>query len=202
MALWTRTAGVAVLASFPFAAFATPYRLEDRRAIGETAPHRVEKILVLAIVDDRDIRNRFEDKLATHLTGRGIAAMASHSIVPDLTSPGDRDRILETLLRERVDAVLTVRAAPIAKSDDASWIAEWERFTVESSTIRELVERTLPLPEKKSKRYGIEFALWGTGPGALHWAARTGACTRKQLSEGVSDLLQLAIDDLKDARWL
>lgn len=202
MTLFARTACVAVLASFPIAGFAAPYRLEDRRAIGETAPHRVEKILVLAIVDDRDIRNRFEDKLATHLTGRGIAAMASHSIVPDLTSPGDRDRILETLLRERVDAVLTVRAAPIAKSDDAAWIAEWERFTVESSTIRELVERTLPLPAKKAKRYGIEFALWGTGPGALHWAARTGTCTRKQLSEGVSDLLQLAIDDLKDARWL
>lgn len=181
---------------------ADPYRLEDRRAVGDTAPYRLEKILVLAIADDREVRNRFEDKLASHLTARGIAAMASHTIVPDLTSPGDRDRILETLTRERVDAVLTVRATPIEKSDDASWIAAWERFVAEPGTVRELVQRTLPLPEKRAKRYGIEFSLWGTGPGKLHWAARTGTCTRKQLSEGVADLLQLALDALKDDRWM
>lgn len=183
-------------------ALAASYRLEDRRSVGETAPHKLEKVLVLAIVDDRDVRNRFEDKLASHLTARGIAAMASHTIVPDLATPVDRDRILETLSRERVDAVLTVRAAPLEKSGEAAWIAEWERFATGSSTIRELVQRTLPLPKKAAKRYGLEFALWGTGPGALHWAARTGVCTRKQLSEGTSDLLQLAIDELKDARWL
>ena len=194
---------VVALLLLPWGAWAaTPYRLEDRRAVGETAPYRLEKVLVLAIADDRDVRNLFEDKRASHLTARGIGAIASHAIVPDLTAPGDRDRILETLSRERVDAVLTVKATPIDKSDDAAWIGAWERFTAEPSTIRELVQRTLPLPEKRAKRYGIEFALWGTGPGKLHWAARTGACSRKQLSEGVADLLQLALDALKDDRWL
>jgi hypothetical protein len=65
------------LASAGIAAGDANYSLEERRSIAEpTAP--TKHILVVAIADDPQIRNRFEDKFVSHLRGRGIMATASH----------------------------------------------------------------------------------------------------------------------------
>lgn len=178
------------------------YRLEARRSVDDAEPRRLEKVLIVAISDDREVRNRFEDKFVTHLGARGIEAVTSHSLVPSLTAIGDRDRILAALEREGVDGAVTVRAVGLDESGEEEWTAAWAKWVGEVSTVRELIERTLPVPPKKAKRYGVEFALWDTRPARLLWAARTGTCTRKQLQSGVADLLQLAIDGLKDARRL
>ena len=177
------------------------YRLEEWKSIGGTAPSPT-KILVVAIADDPQVRNRFEDKFAAHLKTRNVEATASHSIVPSLTETQDREKILAALEKEGVDGVMTVRAVGLDDVGEEGWVADWRAWLASESTVRQLIEKTLPLPPKRAKRYGIEFALWGTTPGRRLWAARTGACTRDDLKSGVADLLRLAIDGLKDARWL
>src|SRR4051812_10799881 len=98
--------GVAAAAA---AAVGGKYALEESRSIVKPDT-RPTKILVVAIADDREIRNRFEDKFVSHLRGRGIMAMASHPIVPSLTRMEDRKKVLEAIKKEGVDGVLTVRA--------------------------------------------------------------------------------------------
>jgi hypothetical protein len=178
-----------------------PYRLEDYRSIGEPVA-RPTKILVIALASDPQVRNRFEDKFVTHLRGREIGATASHAIVPSLTEPEAREKVLAAIEKEGLDGVMTVRAVGLDDAGEAGWVAEWQTWLAGESTVRQLVERTLPMPSKRAKKYGIEFALWGGTPGRRLWAARTGVCTRKDLESGVGDLLQLAIDGLKDSRWL
>jgi hypothetical protein len=181
---------------------ASGYRLEDIRTMGDAEPHHMAKVVVVGIADDREVRNRFEDKLASNLTARGLRAIASHTVVPSLTALEDRERILATLEKEGVEGAVTVRAVGLDELGEKSWVAAWEAWIAKESTIRQLIERAIPLPPKRAKRYGIEFALWDARPGRLLWAARTGTCARKDLQSGVSDLLQLAIDGLKDAHWL
>ena len=176
------------------------YSLEETRSIAEpTSPPK--NILVLAIADDPEIRNRFEDKFVSHLRGRGIMATASHPIVPSLIELADRQKILAALAKEGVDGVMTVHAVSLDKTEKDSWAQDWHAWVESDSTVRQLIEQTLPLPRKKSKRYGIEFTLWNSAGHKL-WVARTGSCARSDLKSGVADLLQLAIDALKDARWV
>jgi hypothetical protein len=177
------------------------FSLEESRSIGDPAL-RPKKIMVVAIADDPQLRNRFEDKFVSHLRGRGIGATASHSIVPSLTKMEDREKVLAAIKKEGVDGVMTVRAVGLDETGTERWVADWKTWLASDSTVRQLIERTLPLPQKRAKLYGIEFALWGSDPGRRLWAARTGTCTRNDLESGVTDLLKLAIDALKEARWL
>ena len=200
-----RRAGPAILA-FAFAASAVAagdsiYRLEDYRSHGETVA-RPTKLLVVAIADDPELRNRFEDKFVTHLRGREIGGIASHTLVPSLAEIGDRDKLLAELEKQGVDGVMTVRAVALDDLGEDAWVAAWKAWLAGESTVRQLIEQTLPLPPKRAKRYGIEFALWGGNPSRRLWAARTNTCSRNDLESGVGDLLQLAIDGLKDSRWL
>jgi hypothetical protein len=176
------------------------YSLEEPRSIAEpTSPPR--NILVVAIADDPQIRNRFEDKFVSHLRGRGIMATASHPIVPSLTEMADREKILAAIAKEGVDGVMTVRAVSLDKTGKDRWAQDWHAWLESDSTVRQLVEQSLPLAKKKSKHYGIEFTLWSSAGHKL-WAARTGTCARSDLKSGVAELLQLAIDAMKDAHWV
>jgi hypothetical protein len=197
-----RIASVALVVALAAAAAAAEgkYTLEEARSIVKPDV-RPTKILVVAIADDREIRNRFEDKFVTHLRGRGIMAIASHPIVPSLTKMEDREKVLAAVEKEGVDGVMTVRAASLDELGPERWASDWHAWLESDSTIRALIERSLPLPAKKAKRYGIEFTLWRSGGDKL-WAARSGACTRKDLQSGVAELLQLAIDALKDDHWV
>lgn len=176
------------------------YSLEESRSVAEPTS-LPKKILVVAIADDREIRNRFEDKYVSHLRGRGVMATASHPIVPSLTELEDRETLLAAIAKEGVDGVMTVRAVSLDAAGKDRWVQDWHAWLESDSTARQLVEQSVPLPKKKSKHYGIEFTLWGSG-GRKLWAARSGDCTRSDLKSGVADLLQLAIDAMKDARWL
>jgi hypothetical protein len=176
-------------------------RLADRRVDDTAAGVRLTNVLVVGISDDRDVRNRFEDRFVSNLRGRGVMASASHSIVPDLTDLEDRDRILEAIHAEGVDAVLTVRAIAIERHGESDWVAAWNAWAAAAATPRELIEASLPVSASKSKKLGIEFGLWDLrGPRRL-WAARSDVVTRKQLDRGSEDLLLAAIGDLKDRGW-
>ena len=176
-------------------------RLADREVLESPGDIHLTNVLVVGISDDRDIRNRFEDRFVTHLRGRGVQASASHSIVPDLTDLDDRDRILDAIYAEGVDAVLTVRAVRVERRGNAEWIAGWDAWSAAASTPRELIEASLPITGNRAKRYGVEFALWEiVGPRRL-WAARSDVIKRKRLDDGAGDLLQAAIADLRDRGW-
>jgi hypothetical protein len=195
------TIAVTALFAAGAAAGAAEYRLEDYRSLGETVV-RPTKLFVVAIADDRKVRNRFEDKFVTHLRGRGIGGVASHTLVPSLSEPGDRTQLLAALEQQGVDGVMTVRAVPLDAVTEAAWVATWTSWLDTDTTVRQLVEQTLPLPPKRAKRYGIEFTLWGGSPGRRLWVGRSGTCSRKDLEDGVGDLLQLAIAGLKESRWI
>ncbi len=178
-----------------------PLRLADRVALETAGDVRVASVLVVGISDDRDIRNRFEDRFVTHLRGRGVQASASHAIVPDLSDLEDRDRILDAIYAEGIDAVLTVRAVRIERGGDDDWVAAWDAWSATASTPRELIEASLPITGKKAGKYGVEFALWEiAGPRRL-WAARSDVVKRKRLDDDSGDLLQAAIADLRDRGW-
>jgi hypothetical protein len=178
------------------------YRLLDTRAVDDPEPERPHKVLVVGISDDREIRHRFEDKLVSHLASRSMAAKTSYSFVPDLTALPDRERILEVLDREQLDAVITVRAVRLDEIDEATWAARWKDWLDGTSGPRELIRETIPTAEKPGKRYGIEVALWDVEPARRLWAGRSDAHTRKELRSGVGDILGLVMNALRDAQLL
>jgi hypothetical protein len=178
------------------------YELAEHRTNTDAAPRRLQKLLVIGISDDREVRNRLEDKFVTHFRGKGIEALTSHALVPDLTAPGDRESILEVLSREKVDGAMTVRAVSLDGLGEAAWGAAWTSWVEAPSTVRDLVRSTVPVPKKKSKIYGIELALWDVEATRPLWAARTRGISIRDLHEGVGDLLQLTIASLKETPWL
>jgi hypothetical protein len=180
---------------------ATEYRLVDRRSTEGIERQRVGKVVVLAISDDDGVRKPFENKLVSHLRGRGIAAVASHPVVPDLTAAPSRERVVQFIDEQQVDAVLTVRAVGLESTGEAAWVEAWNTWLRGPSTVRDLVERTIPVPRQRAKRYGVEFALWDLRTPRRLWAARTGVHSLKELRRGVSELLLVTIEELEEARW-
>jgi len=159
---------------------------------------KCSKILVLGISDDRETRHRFEDKFVTQLRGRDVAALTSYPLVEDLTRPESRDVILAALEREKVDAVLTVRAVPIDGVSEADWSKTWTAWLDAPATIRELVQQSVPVSAKAAKRYGVEISLWQLGSGKRTWSARTIVFERKKLRDAASDLMQETIALLRE----
>ncbi len=178
------------------------YEIADHRTNSETRPRKLHKLVVLAISDDREVRNRFEDKFVTHLKGKGFDALISHELVPDLTKPADRQAVLDALAREKVDGALTVRAVPLDGVGEKAWSDAWTAWADGPSTVRDLVERTVPVPKKKAKMFGVEIALWDAEASRPLWAARTRPVSIRDLKAGVSDLLRLTMEALKDTPWL
>jgi len=178
------------------------YQLVEARTEPGPSADPLEKLIVVGISDDRDVRNRFEDKFVSYLRAQGILAAASHTLVSDLTNPGDRERILEELVREKVDGALTVRVVPLEAEGEDGWAAAWRAWAAAPSGVGDLVRKTVPVQKKKAKRYGVEFALWDIGSPRPLWAARTGTYGLRDLQMGVSDLLQAAITSLRDTPWL
>ena len=194
---------IAILAASLASSAAAPiYQFADGRIHHELAPHRLSKLVIVAITDDREIRHRFEDKFATHLRSREIGAVTSYFVAPDLKAPGDRELILDALSKEKVDGAVTIRAVPLDDIDEKAWGAAWTAWADAPSTVRDLIDKTVPVAKKKAKRYGIEIALWDVETAQPLWAARTTTIGRRDLQESVGDLLQLTIDSLRDTPWL
>jgi hypothetical protein len=158
---------------------------------------KVLKILAIGITDDRELRHRFEDNVVTHLRGKDILAVTSYSLVPDLKAPGSREEILQKIEAQKIDSALSFRAVPLEKSDEAAWDAAWMREAEGTGTLRELIQRSLPVKATKSKLYGVEVTLWVTGTPARLWSGRTGAYKLSDLRNGASALIEDVIDTLR-----
>jgi hypothetical protein len=156
------------------------------------------KIMAIAIVDDRETRHRFEEKLVTHLRARNFAATMSYPLVPDLLAPGSREEVLKKIDEQKIDAAITFRLVPLGEKDETAWSGEWKQQVEAAGTLRSLVEASLPLPKTDSKLYGVEVTLWGGRPAERVWAGRSGAHKLKELREGSTGFIQDVIAILRD----
>jgi len=174
-------------------------RWVDPQAIGE----RFHKILVIAITDDQEARHVFEDRFVSHLRGKNIDGVTSHSMVADLATVSEMDRqaILDAIEEQGIDGAISVRAVPLAGTTEEAWAEAWSAEVHGKGTLRQLIEESLPVPKKKSGKYGVEATLWDANGWDRAWAGRTNPYTRDEMKEGAADFVQfvmfaLEVDDL------
>ena len=196
-----RLAAVVMLMFFgaDWLAAGPPIKIVAQWSAPEGAGKHFDKILAIGIADDRELRHRFEDKLVSHLRGKDIAAVTSYPLVPDLLAPGSREEIFRKIEAEKIDAAITFRLVPLDGRDETGWDAEWKRDAEGGGTLRELIAATLPMKPTKAKRYGVEVTLWYNEPPARLWSGRTATHSRKELRDGVGDLIQDVIQALQDS---
>ena len=175
-------------------------RIVEQWSSSESPDWKPTKVLAIAILDDQEIRHRFEDKLVSHLRARKIAAATSFSLVPDLANPGSREEILRRVDEQQIDGAVTFRLVPLEKGEDAAaaWSEKWKGQVEAGGTLRALIEESLPFPKEKSKRYGVEVTLWGGPAPVRYWAGRSESHTVKELREGASGFVQDVIGILQD----
>ena len=65
---------------------AAPHKLVATWVNPDHAGLTLQKIAIVGISADREIRHRFEDKFVSHLRGRNHDAVTSYSLVPDLAT--------------------------------------------------------------------------------------------------------------------
>ena len=177
---------------------------EDHRLVKEWRDpgfeiRRFHKILIIGIADLTDERKHFENKFVTHLRGKSIDGVTSHSIVPHLDKVENRDAIIAALDERGVDAAITVRLVPLDEQTETEWADAWQYKLDSDMRIRELVEQTLPIPEKRAKRYGVEVALWDADGWDRIWSARSDTYKRKELQKEAAFFVELTMNALRDA---
>ena len=190
---------VATLAvALPAGAFREDHRLVNEWADSDFEGGRFGKIFIICIAELTEARKKFEDKFVSHLRAKNIDGVPSHSLVPQLDRVEDRTAIVVALEDLGVDAAITVRLVSLDDRTEKEWDDEWRRQTESSIRIRGLIEETLPPPEKRAKRYGVEVALWESGDWSMIWAARSDTYKRKELQDEAAYLVQLTISALRD----
>ncbi len=182
----------------PAGAAREDHRLVDEWADPDFETRRFEKIFIIGIADLTEARKHFEDKFVSHLRSRNIDGVTSYSLVPQLDKVEHRTAIIVALEDLGVDAAITVRLVPLDDRTEKEWDDAWRRRTESSPRIRGLIEETLPPPEKRAKRYGVEVALWESGDWSMVWAARSDTYKRKELQDEAAYLVQLTISALRD----
>ena len=168
--------------------------------VGEPGGRFYEKILVVAITRDRQVRHHFENKFVSHLISRNIQGVTSHSMVPDLDDTEDREEIIRAIEEREITGVIAIRLVPLAKKGEEEWAAHWKESLHPEITVREVIRNTEPVDLEKVKRAGIEVGVWDVGTRKLVWAGRSQSSKRKQLREGGGTFVQIVLNILEDER--
>jgi len=164
-------------------------------------PRPVKKVGVLAITGDRQIRHRVEDKLVSHLLGRGVEGVTSYPLVPDLDASMSPQEIVRRILEQKIEAVIGVRLVPLSRKEESDWSDAWRGELERPRLLRDLVEESLPLLDDESKTWVVEVSLWDVQTRRRTWAAHSGVTTLKSMrKKGVGDFVQQVITALGDAR--
>jgi len=193
----TTACWIAIVLLFAAGAAKTPSVVESWLSPGDSSEYK--NFIVIGITDDQQIRHRFEDKFVSHLSGHDVKAVTSHSLVPDLERIEDREAILNKVMEKRIDAAITVRLVPLDEGDEGQWAGGWAASMDEDTTLRLLIESTLPVPPTEVSRFGLEIAVWETEHRYRVWAGRTDRLKKKQLGEGAGDFVEYTIQALSDA---
>jgi hypothetical protein len=157
------------------------------------------KMIVIGISDDKAVRHHFEDKFVSHLRGKGIEGVTSHSLVEDLQKIENRDQILDKIMEQKIDSAISVRVVPLEKGNEEAWHRAWAEGTESEGTLRMLIEETLPVEPSKAKFYGVEIAVWETKNSYRVWSGRSNGHKKKELQEGAGAFIGYTVDALKDA---
>jgi hypothetical protein len=162
---------------------------------------RYQKVIVLGITGDSDVRRTFEDLFVTHLRGRQIECVTSYSLVPDLANVDEAERrvIVDAIEGQGFDGAISVRAVPLAGTTEEQWADEWSRQIESDRPLRELIEASLPLDAVKSKRYGLEVTLWSVAGGGRVWSARTDPYKLEQLRKQAPEIVRYTMHALEVA---
>ena len=186
----------------PGLALAREHRLAADWEDPQFTPRFFEKLLIICITDRTEARQRFEDKFVSHLRGRKIEGVTSYSIVPHLDRVEDRKAIVRALAEKGVSGAITVRVVPLKDRTEEDWSGDWYNWLRSNPRIHGLIEDTLPVSKQKSKRYGVEVALWESSDWSIVWAARTDTYKRKELEHEAGNLVQLTMAALREAQLL
>jgi hypothetical protein len=172
------------------AAFADTPVLADRWSGPGSARPPFKKILVVGITRNAPARRRYEDLFVSQLRGREVPGITSYPIVPDLEHPGDRDKVLETLLAGGVDGVITARLVSLEDRKEEDWAEAWRKEVETVVPIRAYVQDSLNSLPPEGKLYGVEFALWGVDSGQRLWAGRSHPVKLKKIRKDANLLVQ------------
>ena len=178
------------------------HKLVDRWQDLDFKRREFQKLIVVGISDDREIRRNFENKFVSHLRGKGVQGITSHSLVPDLTNIENEHQIIDSIEEQRVDGAISVRVVRLDGLDEKAWGEAWKAAMGPEDKLRTLIEESLPVEQKKARKYGVEVALWDTRTRSRVWAARTNTYTRKQLKKGGGEFVQFVMAALKNAELL
>jgi hypothetical protein len=181
---------------------AAPHKLVATWVNPDHAGLTLQKIAIVGISADREIRHRFEDKFVSHLRGRDHDAVTSYSLVPNLAMPEDREALLLKILEQKIDSVLSVRAVRLKDRTEDEWSDSWRSNLKAGTTLRTIVSETLPHTGEKAHRYGVEIGLWDAVKGQCIWAARTDLYSTKELKKGAAELVQFVMNELERAKLL
>jgi hypothetical protein len=170
-------------------------KLVERWTDPQFERHRFEKLLVIAVAGDAEVRKNFENLFVSHLRGKGIEGVTSHSMIEDLTAvdASARQELLRLIEERQIDGAISVRAVPLKDVDEQEWAAAWSQEVRGAGTLRQLVEATLPVTGGKAKRYGIEAALWDAAGWERVWGGRTDPYTVEQMRKGAAEFVQLVM---------
>ena len=161
------------------------------------------KLIVVGISADRETRNRFEDKFVTRLRVRDYEAVTSYSLVSDLAVVENRQSLIDSIDEERIDGAISVRVTRLEGSDkEDEWSARWNNSLDAGTTLRTMIDESLPQTGEKAPRLGVEVALWDTRTQTCIWAGRTGTYKLKALQKGAGDIVAVIIDELERAKLL
>ena len=161
-----------------------------------------QNLIVIGISDDQEVRRHFENKFVSHLRGKGIDGVTSHSLVPDLQRIENRDQILDRIKKKRIDGAISVRVVALEKGGDEAWHRAWAEGTERDDNLRMLIEETLPVEPSKARRFGLEIAVWETENRYRVWSGRSDGHKLKQLRKGAGDFIGYTVNALKDAGLL
>lgn len=105
----TLLAVAAVVAALPLIHAEDGDKLVETWLDSDYQQRQLERIIVVGIAGLTAERKQFEDKFLTHLRGRKIDGITSHSIVPHLDDVDDREALIRALHAKGIEGAITVR---------------------------------------------------------------------------------------------
>lgn len=163
---------------------------------------KLEKIVVIGITDDQEVRRRFEDKVVTFLSFRDVEAVTSYSFVPDLTEPGDGQVVADRVLAAGVDAAITIRLVALEKQKEETWAVAWREAVDDDVDLRTMIRESLPPPAGKRGKLGVDVGLWDSAEWDRVWGIRSEGYSLKQLRNNTGSFVKGIMDALKEDRLI
>ena len=181
---------------------ASPPRLQETWIALDRSPSQFHRVAVVGISADREIRHRFEDLFITRLRVQGFEGTTSYSLVPDLARVEDRQALIDDILAQRIQGVISVRVIDLKGVNDDGWSSEWNDTLEAGTTLRELIDASLAHDNSSASKLGLEVALWDARTWDCLWAGRSGPHKRKSLRKNTGDYVRLIMGQLDRANML